>query len=289
MRAIWSGSIAFGLVNVPVKAYSATSDHDVHLHQVHDADGGRIRYERRCEVCGKKIDYAHIDRAYDGGERTVVLSREDLESLPAARHQEIEVVQFVPSEQIDPIVLSSSYYLSPDAKASKAYTLLRRTLEESDVTAVVTFALRQRTNLGVLRVRDGMLVLQAMLWPDELREVEAPDEAKISARELKLAADLVDQLRGDLDPDEFDDEYQTELRTLIDAKLEAGEAVDTAATFGEGEERPQGGNVIDLMDALQRSVENRRGDAKKKSTGSSKPTSAKSKSSASKGKKAKGA
>src|SRR5699024_6576638 len=194
--------------------------------------------------------------------------------------------------------LSSSYYLAPDAKAAKAYSLLRRTLETSDVTAVVTFALRQRTNLGILRVREGSLVLQSMLWPDELRQVETPEEGKASERELKLAADLVDQLRGDFDADEYTDEYQTERRTLIDAKLEAGEAVDTAATFGEGQTPPEGGNVIDLMEALQRSVDSRRGGGETKKpaasrSGSSKAaakTPAKSKSkSSSKGKKAKGA
>ncbi|MPV48586.1 MULTISPECIES: Ku protein [unclassified Pseudactinotalea] len=259
MRAIWSGAIAFGLVNVPVKAYAATSDHDVHLHQVHDRDGGRIRYERRCEVCGDKVEYAHIDRAYDDGEKTVVLAAEDLGSLPAAQRREIEVVQFVPSAQIEPITLSSSYYLSPDPKAAKAYTLLRRTLESSDVTAVVTFALRQRTNLGVLRVHEGVLVLQAMIWPDELREVDPPEEARVSERELGLAADLVDQLRGDFDADSYEDTYQVELRTLIDAKLTAGESVDTAATFGEvAAETEDGGTVIDLMEALRRSIDARR-------------------------------
>src|SRR5690625_4967486 len=151
MRAIWSGSISFGLVNVPVKAYTAVREHDLHLHQVHDADHGRIRYQRRCEVCGKVIDFSHIQRAYDDGEHTVVLTKEDLEGLPAAARGEIEVLQFVPTDQLDPITLDGSYYLKPDSKAAKAYALLLHTLDTTDLTAIVRFALRQKTRLGVLR------------------------------------------------------------------------------------------------------------------------------------------
>ena len=129
MRAIWSGSITFGLVNVPVKAYSTTTDHDVSFHQVHDADGGRIRYQRRCEVCGKKIDYEHIDKAYDDGDQTVVIHEEDFEALPEATNDEIEVVQFVPSDQVDPVTLEKSYFLEPQGKSPKSYLLLREALE----------------------------------------------------------------------------------------------------------------------------------------------------------------
>jgi DNA end-binding protein Ku len=126
MRAIWKGAITFGLVNVPIKLYAATEDHDVSLHQVHDADGGRIRYERRCEVCGKVVEYAPIDRAYTEGKTTVVLPEDDLTSLPEERSKEIEVVEVVPSEQIDPIMFDRSYFLEPDKSAAKPYALLRR-------------------------------------------------------------------------------------------------------------------------------------------------------------------
>ena len=151
MRAIWTGAITFGLVNVPVKLYSATQDHDVSLHQVHDADGGRIRYERKCEVCGKAVAYSDIDKAYEEGGSTVVLTDEDLESLPVERSREIEVVEFVPTEQIDPVRFDRSYFLEPDADAAKAYALLLETLKETDRTAVVQFSLRQKTRLGALR------------------------------------------------------------------------------------------------------------------------------------------
>lgn len=259
MRAIWSGSISFGLVNVPVKAYTAVREHDLHLHQVHDADHGRIRYQRRCEVCGKVIEFANIQRAYDDGEHTVVLTDEDLGSLPAAARGEIEVLQFVPNNQLDPITLDGSYYLKPEAKAAKAYALLLQTLQDTELTAVVRFALRQKTRLGVLRIREDELVVQSMVWPDEVREHEAPDLGSVSLtkREKDLAAALVEQMSGDFDPDAYEDDYQAELKTLIEAKIESGDTVDTAATFGQEAPAPAEGNVIDLMDALKRSIDRR--------------------------------
>lgn len=261
MRAIWTGAIAFGLVNVPVKVYAATEDHDLPLHQVHKEDGGRIRYQRVCEVCGRKIEYQDIVRAYDDGGRTVILTKEDFEALPAERSREIEVVQFVPSAQIEPIMLERSYYLEPDSKSSKAYVLLRRTLEETDRTAVVQFALRQKTRLGALRVRGKVLVLQTLLWADEVREAEFPSldtRVSVSDAELKMSAALVEQFSGDFDPGEFEDEYQRELRTLIEAKLEKGDAIDTEATFGEAAHEEKGAEVVDLMEALKKSLEAKR-------------------------------
>lgn len=260
MRSIWKGAVAFGLVNVPVKVYSATQDHDVSLHQVHDADGGRIRYQRRCEVCGEVVDYAHIDKAYDDGDRTVVLTDEDLASLPQERSREIEVVQFVPSDALDPIMFDRSYYLEPDSKSPKAYVLLRRTLEDTDRTAIVKFALRQKTRLGALRVREDVLMLQSLLWEDEVRAADFPalrDDVRISAREKEMSAALVDSFSGDFTPEEYTDEYQEQLHILIEAKLAKGDALDTDATFGESEET-EPGQVLDLMEALKRSVERNR-------------------------------
>ena len=261
MRAIWKGALTFGLVNVPVKVYSATEDHDVPLHQVHAADGGRIRYQRICELDGEVVPYAEIDKAYDDGERTVVLTADDIASLPAERSREIEVVEFVPSDQIDLLTLDKAYYLEPDSASPKAYVLLRKTLEQTDRTAVVRFSLRQKTRLAALRVRDDVLVLQTLLWADEVRQASfaALDEpVKISAKELELSASLVESFSSDFDPDQFVDEYQQELRTLIDAKLEKGDALDTSETFGAETEKDAGGEVIDLMAALKASVERSR-------------------------------
>ena len=253
MRAIWKGAITFGLVSVPIKLYAATEDHDVHLHQVHDADGGRIRYQRRCEVCGRVVDYEHIDKAFEEGGTTVVLTEDDLSALPEERSREIEVVEFVPSDQIDPIVFDRSYFLEPDKAAVKAYALLRRTSEESERTAIVQFSLRQKTRLGALRSRGKVLMLQSLLWDDEVREADfsvLDTDVRVSANELKMASSLVDNLSTDFAPDKFSDEYQEQLRQLVAAKLEQGDALDTAATFGDESEggdegarsgRPDGG------------------------------------------------
>ena len=270
MRSIWKGSISFGLVNVPVRVYSATENHDVSLHQVHGKDGGRIRYQRKCEVCGKVVAYEDISKAYDDGERTVVLTDQDFAALPAEHDKDIEVVEFVPADQIDPIRLDKAYYLEPDKTSIKPYTLLRRALEDTERAAVVRFALRQKTRLAVLRVRDKTLVLQTMLWDDEIRSgaFDVLDEVpRISAKERDMASQLVDSLAGEFDPSEFTDDYQEQLRTLVEAKLEQGDALDTAATFGEPDEDGEKADVVDLMEALQRSVE--RSKAKRTSASSS--------------------
>jgi DNA end-binding protein Ku len=265
MRSIWKGSLSFGLVNVPVKLYSATEDHDVPLHQVHDKDGGRIRYKRVCEIDGETVDYEHIAKAYVDGDDTVILTDDDLKALPAERSKDIDVVEFVPTEQIDPIMFEKSYYLAPDSKSNKAYVLLMRTLEEADRTAIVQFALRQRTRLAALRVRDGVLTMQTLLWDDEVREARFPelDETpRITEAELRMSRQLVDSFASEFQPEKFTDDYQEQLRTLVEAKLEQGETLDTEATFGR--ETDGGGEVLDLMEALRRSVEEKRGTPAKK-------------------------
>jgi DNA end-binding protein Ku len=264
MRAIWKGAIAFGLVNVPVKVYSATEDHDISLHQVHNADGGRIRYQRRCEVCSEVIDYSDIEKAYEDDGRTVVLSKEELKSIPAENSHEIEVVQFVPSEQLDPMTFEKSYYLEPDSRSPKAYVLLRRALEDTDRVAIVQFALREKTRLGALRIRGDVLVLQSLLWSDEVREASFPaldTSIRISAQEREMSAALVDSMAADFEPDHFTDDYQVQLRQLIDAKLEKGDALDTEATFGVEAGEAGKAEVIDLMEALKRSLDRKRGAA----------------------------
>lgn len=262
MRSIWKGAITFGLVNVPVKVYGATEDHDVALHQVHAKDGGRIRYKRVCELDGDVIEYADVAKAYDDGEKTVVLSDADMASLPAEKSREIDVVEFVPSEQIDPIVFEKAYYLEPDSKSVKAYALLRRTLEETDRTAIVQFALRQKTRLGALRVRGDVIMLQGLLWDDEVREARFPsldEKVTITAKELEMSEALVKSFESDFEPEKFADDYQDQLKELIEAKLEQGDALDTAETFGEVEtDADGGGEVLDLMEALRRSVEKNR-------------------------------
>ena len=257
MRSIWRGAITFGLVNVPVKLYAATEDHDLALHQVHDADGGRIRYQRRCEVCGRIVDYEHIDRAYDAGDRTVVITDEDLKTLPVERSREIDVVEFVPSEQVDTIRLDKNYFLEPDSKSPRSYMLLKRVLEKADRIAIVQFTLRQKTRLGALRVHGDVLLLQSLLWDDEVRQAEFPSlktDIRIQQRELEMAEALVRSFESDFSPADYTDEYQVQLKKLVDAKLAHGESVDTEATFGAQPEDTGDGEVIDLMEALRRSV-----------------------------------
>jgi len=261
MRSIWKGAISFGLVNVPVKVYSATKSHDVSLHQVHDKDAGRIRYQRKCEICGETVAYENIQKAYDDGDRTVVLTDEDFDALPAERTREIEVLEFVPPEQVDVLRMDRSYFLEPEQASLKPYALLRRALEETDRTAIAKFAMRQHTHLAAIRVRDDVLVLQTLLWEDEIR---VPDfdvlngEVKVTAKEAKMASQLVESLSGDFESSDMVDEYQAQLRTLVEAKLEQGDALDTDATFGrEGAE--EDAEVIDLMEALKRSIDKRKG------------------------------
>ncbi len=290
MRPIWKGSLAFGLVNVPIKVYSATEDHDVRFHQVHDADGGRIKYQRVCEKDGKTVEYAHIAKAFESDDgRTVVLSEEDFETLPANHGHEIEVLEFVPSEQLDPVLFDRSYYLEPDGKSVKAYVLLRRTLEKTDRTAIVHFALREKTRLAALRVRDNVLMVQTLLWPDEVRAADFPalsGQVDVSAGELKMASTLVDSISGDFRPEKFTDEYRQQLEQLIDAKLEGEEAFPTekAGTSGDSADA----DVVDLLAALRSSVERSKGrsgtarsSSAAKSSGSDKSPSSAAKSSGS--------
>ncbi|MFE3024831.1 non-homologous end joining protein Ku [Nocardia tengchongensis] len=257
MRSIWKGSIAFGLVNVPVKVYTATEDHDIKFHQVHAADGGRIRYERLCTVDGQPVQYSDIDRAYESpdGDR-VILTDEDFAKLPAAEKHEIPVLQFVPSEQIDPILFDKSYYLEPDSTTPKAYVLLAKTLEHVDRVALVHFTLRQKTRLAALRVRDGVLVLQTLLWPDEVRAVAFEKLDGVAApkdQELKMAETLVDTLSDDFDPSLYVDEYQIELKRLLDEAIASGSSKVTRAPETAAPEMDA--EVVDLVAALQRSLE----------------------------------
>ncbi|RMI30328.1 non-homologous end joining protein Ku [Nocardia stercoris] len=256
MRSIWKGSIAFGLVNVPVKVYTATEDHDIRFHQVHAADGGRIRYDRKCTVCGESVPYADIDKAYESPDGDVViLTDADFAKLPAAERHEIPVLQFVPSEQIEPILFDKSYYLEPDSNTPKAYVLLATTLAQVDRLALVHFTLRQKTRLAALRVRDGVLVLQTLLWPDEVRAAEFPvldDATAPKPQEIAMAETLVDSMSGDFDPDEYTDEYQIELQRLLDEAIAAGGTVKHAEAAAPAQADAE---VVDLVAALRRSLE----------------------------------
>jgi DNA end-binding protein Ku len=253
MRSIWKGAISFGLVTIPVKLYSATEEKNVAFHQVHREDGGRIRYKRVCSIDGDEVSYGDIGKGYElpSGE-TVILTDEDFEGLPLRTSRAIDVLQFVPLEEVDPIYFAKSYYLEPDKSGVKPYVLLRDALEQSGKVAVVKVALRQREQLATLRVRDGIFVLETMLWPDEVRAPEfgfLDEEVDVRPQELQMAGSLIETLSGEFDPDEYHDHYREALQEVIDAKVAGRDVVTPAA------EKQETGAVVDLMAALRASVD----------------------------------
>jgi DNA end-binding protein Ku len=255
MRSIWKGSISFGLVSIAVKLYSATEEKDISFHQVHRDDGGRIKYKRVCSIDGEEVAYNDIAKGYelpDGD--VVVLTDDDLAELPLTSSREIDVLQFVPLEQVDPIYFNKAYYLEPDAKATKAYTLLRDTLEESGRVAVVKVALRRREALATLRVREGVLTLETMLWPDEIRKPDfgfLDDDVEVRPQELAMAASLVESLSGDFDPTEYTDGYRAAIESVVEAKIEGRDLIPAPDTT----ESTTSGKVVDLVAALQASID----------------------------------
>jgi DNA end-binding protein Ku len=264
MRAMWKGAVAFGLVNVPVKLYTATSQHDVSLNLIHREDGGRIRYRKTCTVDGEEVPQDEIARAHtteDG--QVVVIDDDDLDALPVSSSHEIEVQEFVPAEQVDPIMFDRTYYLEPEARASKPYALLREALRETERMAVVTITIRRRESMAVLRVRDDVIVLQTLLWPDEVRAADFEvlrSEVEVRPQELQMAASLVESMASDFDPDQFRDSYTEALRELIAAKAEDGDARPAPLERAGDDEDAQ---IVDLMAALRASVE-RTGSARAK-------------------------
>jgi DNA end-binding protein Ku len=251
MRAIWKGAVSFGLVSVPVKLYAATESHDVSFRQVHAKDGGRIKYQRVCSIDGEEVDYADIAKGYETEDgEMVILDDDDMASLPSASSREIAVEKFVPSDQIDPMLFEKSYYLEPEKTGAKPYALLRQALLDADRMAVITVALRQRTTVGVLRVKDDVIVLQTMMWPDEIRQPDFSVEAgEVKPAEVKMANMLVETLAGDFEPGEFEDDYAGAVEALVKTKIEGGEITRTPTSTKSS------GEVVDLLAALQRSVD----------------------------------
>ncbi|MFI5894335.1 Ku protein [Actinoplanes sp. NPDC051513] len=253
MRAIWKGAVSFGLVSIAVKLYSATEEKDIRFHQVHRTDGGRIKYQRTCSVDGEVVSYDDIAKGYDiGGGEMVILTDEDFADLPLTTSRAIDVLEFVPADQIDPILFAKAYYLEPEGQAAKPYVLLRDALQDADRVAIVKIALRQREQLATLRVHEGVLVLNTMLWPDEVRAPEfgfLDEDIETRPAELAMASSLIDSMAGSFKPDEFTDNYRAALQEVIDAKVEGREIVQPE----EAEEAPAA--AIDLMAALKASVE----------------------------------
>ena len=264
MRAIWKGAVSFGLVNIGVRMFAATEERDVSFHQVRRSDGSRVRYRRVAEADGEEVAYADIAKGYvlPSGE-TVVLTDDDFADLPLPSARVVDVLQFVPAEQVDPIYFAKSYYLEPEQQAVKPYVLLRDALEGSGMVGLVKVALRNREQLATLRVREGVVVLETMVWPDEVREPAfgfLDQDVNVRSQERAMAESLVESMAGDFEPDQYTDEYREALQQVIDAKIEGREVVDTSPA------KPDTGQVVDLMAALRASV-----DAAKRSRGEASP------------------
>lgn len=253
MRSMWKGSVSFGLVTIPIHLYAATENKNVSLRQVHEADGGRIQYKRFCSIDGVEVPYAEIAKGYelDDGEM-VVITDADLEGLPLASSNVIDVLEFVPLEAIDPLHYDRHYYLEPQKPAVKPYVLLRDALQKSQNVAIAKVALRQRETLALLRVHADVMVMTTMLWPDEVRTPDfsflQEDAPQVRSQELAMAGSLIDSLTEPVfDPDKYSDSYREALESLIEAKV-AGQ--DTT----KPRKKTAKTDVVDLMAALEASV-----------------------------------
>ncbi|MDP9392061.1 MAG: Ku protein [Actinomycetota bacterium] len=259
MRSIWRGAVSFGLVSIGVKLYSATEDKDIRFHQVHATDGGRVKYKRVCSIDGEEVEYRDIAKGYelpDG--QVVILTDEDFEDLPLATRREIEVLEFVDQDEIDPIHFEKTYYLEPEGPAARPYVLLRDALENAGQVAITKIAIRQRESLAALRVRDGVLVLHTMRWPDEIRTPDfafLDEDISVRPQELKMAEALIASMTAEFDASSFTDDYREAMTALLEAKQSGGEVQQVPEVADDG------AAVVDLMSALRRSVERARGGA----------------------------
>jgi DNA end-binding protein Ku len=250
-RAIWTGSISFGLVNVPVRMYSAIDDHDVRFHLLHEKDDSRIGYEKVCKKEGKPVPDDEIARGYEVSEGTYVyLTDDDLEAAAGEHYRSIDIQDFVDVDDVDPIYFERSSYLGPAEGGEKPYALLVRAMEESGLVGIATYVMRDRQQLGCLRVRDGMIVLERMFFADEIRPTKgiAPRRTSVGKQELGMALDLVERFRSAFEPKKYEDTYREALLDVIDRKRK-GKDVHVEPE-GEEQERP-----ADLLEALRASVE----------------------------------
>jgi len=253
MRSIWAGAISFGLVVIPVKLYAATEQRDITFRQVHRKDGARIQFRRVCTLDGEEVPYSDVAKGYElpTGDM-VVLTDEDLADLPLVTAHRIEVLHFAPSAQVEPIYANKSYYLEPDSAGARAYVLFRDALENSEKVAVAKVALRQREALAALRVREGVITLETLLWPDEVRKPDftfLDEDIEVRSQELKMAASLIDTMTEDFDPDQYHDTYREALEAVVQAKIEGNEIVRPAGVIAPPQSQP-----ADLTEILRASV-----------------------------------
>jgi DNA end-binding protein Ku len=249
-RAIWSGSIGFGMVSIPVKLYGATESKDISFHLLHATDGTRLKQLRWCPTDEQEVPWSETVRGYEyAKDQYVTLTDEDFEKLPLPSKHTIELGAFVKDSEIDPVFFEKSYYLAPDERGEKPYALLIRTLEKKGLIAIATITIRKKEQLCALRPKDGVMMLETLYYPDEIRKQPDMDldKTKVTEREIEMASTLVDILRKPFEPEEYTDHYREALNQLIEAKLEGREVVTSPAARETG--------VIDLADALRKSVE----------------------------------
>ena len=260
-RAIWSGTISFGLVSIPVKMYSAVSEHKLHFSLLHRKDDSPIGYQKVCKKEGKPVDDDEIVKAYEISKGEFVeVEDEDFEAARADGYHSFDISDFVEVDEIDPIYFEQTYYLGPDGGGEKVYTLLVRAMEDAGLAAIGTFVMREREHLGCLRIRDGVILLERLYFADEIRDSGElkPERARVSKDELEMAAALIDRFKGTFDPGKYEDTYTDKLLDVIKRKAK-GETVTVEEPEREAEEAP------DLMAALRASIEAQAG-ARKRTT-----------------------
>lgn len=251
MQAIWRGAISFGLISIPIRLYGATEEKSLRFNLLHKDDSGRVKNNRTCSECGKDGLYKEdLVKAFEYEKGAyVTFTDEELDSVSVPTSHAIDVVSFVESHEIDPIFYNRSYYLAPDELGTKAYALLVKALTESDRVAVAKIAIRDKERLATLRIRGNVIVLETMYWPDEIRELELSGEVtEVRDNELKMASSLIDSMTEPFDPSQFTDTYRAALLESVESKIAGREIVRPAQPSEPAE-------VIDLMDALKKSIE----------------------------------
>lgn len=249
-RAIWTGTISFGMVSIPVRLYTATESHDVHFHLLHKKDGARLKMIRWCPVDEQAVAWEDTVRGFEYAKgKYVEVTDEDLEHLPVKTVHSVEISDFVKLEDVDPIYYDRAYYLAPEEAGAKAFALLRQALEETGRAAVAKVAIRDKENLCLVRPYEKVLAMETMLYANEIRSTEdiKVDGASVSSKELQMAVSLIENLSNTFDPERYEDEYQRALKKVINAKVE-GTPLPQAPT-------EKGAKVVDLMEALRASIE----------------------------------
>jgi len=249
-RAMWKGAISFGLVTIPVAVYPATEEKTLRFNQLHDEDGGRVRYKRVCEKDGEEVTFEHIVKGYEvEKDRYVVLTDEDLNAIPVESSRAIDIHRFVDLDEIDPVMFKKSYYLVPEETGAKAYSLLREAMADDGRVGIAKVSFRDKEHLAALRFKDEAFVLETMYWPDEIREADfggVDVSAKVRGQELEMAKQLIESLSGDWNPEEYSDEYREAMLQIVEAKLN-GQEIEVVAPEPTAK-------VVDLMEALKASV-----------------------------------